>query len=281
MKIGIIPINVGLSLEQMVGTAQMVESLGYESVWTFEHVIVPEDYESKYPYNASGKMGAPPDTDFIDPLIALSHIAAHTNTLNLGTGVNILSQANPLYVAKQAASVDLVSGGRLRLGVGIGWLREEFEALGVPFARRGARFDDYMRAMRKVWSGEAFEHKSEFLNWEGFLSYPKAPDLHVVIGGNKGKAFDRVAEFGQGWFAPTTDAAELAASMQELRLACERAERDSAEIEISCMWSGRGGKEAVEELAQAGAHRLLIPIPALGADPLTGLQTVAAEVIAS
>jgi alkanesulfonate monooxygenase SsuD/methylene tetrahydromethanopterin reductase-like flavin-dependent oxidoreductase (luciferase family) len=155
MKFGIIPINIGVqSAEQMTGTAQLAEELGFESAWTFEHVIVPLDYESKYPYNASGKMGAPPETNFVDPLIALTAIAASTKTLRLGTGVNILSQTNPLLMAKQVASIDFLSGGRMMLGAGIGWLQEEFNAMGVPFERRGARFDDYVQAMRKVWSRE-------------------------------------------------------------------------------------------------------------------------------
>ena len=190
MKFGLIPVNIGVqSAEQMVGMAQLAESTGYESVWTFEHVIVPMDYSSKYPYSENGKMGAAPDANFIDPLIALSAIAASTKTLRLGTGVNILSQTNPLYMAKQAASLDMLSNGRFMLGVGIGWLKEEFEALGVPFEKRGARFDDYVSAMRKVWSGDVVEHQSEFINWSGFKSYPlptQSP-MPIVMGGIKGK----------------------------------------------------------------------------------------------
>lgn len=107
MKFGIIPVNIGVqSLEELVGTAQLAEELGFESVWTFEHVIIPLDYDSKYPYNPSGKMGAPPETNFVDPLIALTAIAAATKTIRLGTGVNILSQTNPLLMAKQVASID-------------------------------------------------------------------------------------------------------------------------------------------------------------------------------
>lgn len=169
MKVGIIPINIGVqSGGQIVETAQLVESLGYESVWTFEHVVVPVNYDSKYPYNKSGSMGAAPETNFVDPLIALAAVASATTTLRLATGVNILSQVNPIYMAKQAASLDFISNGRFMLGVGIGWLREEFEALGVPFERRGARFDDYVTGMRKIWSGEVVEHESDFISWKGF-----------------------------------------------------------------------------------------------------------------
>lgn len=133
MKIGIIPVNVGYtSAEQLVAVAQAAEAAGFESAWTFEHVMVPAEYDSRYPYSASGKMGIAPEVNFIDPLIALATIAAHTRRLRLGTGVNILPQSNPLLLAKQAASLDLVSGGRFMLGVGIGWLVEEFRAMGVP-----------------------------------------------------------------------------------------------------------------------------------------------------
>ena len=190
MKIGMIPVNVGQqSVEHMVGLAVLAEEIGFESLWTFEHVIVPVEYESKYPYDSSGKMGAEPETNFVDPLIALSAVAASTRTVRLGTGVNILPQSNPLYLAKQAASLDFVSNGRFMLGVGIGWLREEFSALGVPFERRGARFDDYVQAMRKVWGGEVVEHDSDFVQWSGFKSYPRPVQdpLPVIIGGSKGK----------------------------------------------------------------------------------------------
>ena len=173
MKIALIPINIGMqSLEQIVGLAKLAESLGFESVWTFEHVMVPVEYESRYPYSKDGKMGGGSDAAFLDPLIALTAVAAHTSTLRLGTGVNILSQTNPLLLAKQAATLDLLSNGRFMLGAGIGWLKEEFDAMGVPFERRGARYDDYVVAMRKVWSGEVVEHQSDFNNWSGFQSYP-------------------------------------------------------------------------------------------------------------
>lgn len=282
MKFGLIPVNIGVqSADQMIGMAQLAENLGYESVWTFEHVIVPNDYESKYPYDASGKMGAAPDTNFIDPLIALTAIAAQTKTIRLGTGVNILSQANPLYVAKQTASLDMISGGRFMLGVGIGWLREEFEALGVPFEKRGARFDDYVAAMRKVWSGETVEHSSEFVNWSGFKSYPLPTQnpMPVIMGGIRGKIHQRIATLGNGWYAPTSDPAELKEHMSKIKEECDKIGRDVSEIEVSCMWPGQGGKEAVEMMADAGCHRLVIPVFALGADPVAGMQKISEEVI--
>jgi probable F420-dependent oxidoreductase len=286
MKFGLVPVNIGAqSAEMMIGLAQKAESVGLESVWTFEHVIVPLEYQSKYPYNENGKMGVPPEANFIDPLVALTAIACNTKTLRLGTGVNILSQTNPLLLAKQAASLDLISGGRFMLGVGIGWLREEFRAMGVPFERRGARFDDAIEAMKKVWSGEVVEHESEFLSWSGFKSYPvpvQKPHLPVVIGGSKGKAFERIAKYGDGWFVPTTGAEELGALLTQLDEACAREGRDRSTIEISTMFSSEGqGLDAVKRFEDAGVSRLIVPLFSLGGgSPMEGLDKLGNELIA-
>jgi probable F420-dependent oxidoreductase len=282
MKFGLIPVNIGVQPEQMVGLAQLAEGSGFESVWTFEHVVVPVDYQSRYPYNDSGKMGGPPETVFIDPFVALSAIASVTKTLRLGTGVNILSQVNPLYMAKQAASLDYISGGRFELGVGIGWLREEFEALGVPFERRGARFDDYVQAMKKVWSGDVVEHKSDFLDWSGFKSYPvpaQKPHLPVVIGGATGKIYQRIARHGDGWFAPLGDPKELGGALENLKAACDAEDRDFNDIEITCMWPGVGGKDFIGALEDVGVSRVVTPLMAAGADPVAAIQKIAEEVI--
>ncbi|MEE3330756.1 MAG: LLM class F420-dependent oxidoreductase [Myxococcota bacterium] len=285
MKIGLIPVNVGVSNAQaMIGLAQLAEKLGFESVWTFEHAIVPNDYESKYPYSPDGKMGTAPETNFVDPLIALTAVAAQTKTIRLGTGVNILSQANPLYVAKQAASLDFVSNGRFELGVGIGWLREEFQAAGTPFERRGARFDDYIQAMRKVWSGDTVEHKSDFLDWTGFKSYPVPIQnpFPVVIGGTKGKAFERTARYGNGWFAPTASTEQLAPMIEKLDAACAEVGRDRAEIEVTAMWfPNPADLSDVDRYAELGVSRLIVPLPALGkGNPVENLNAFAEKVIA-
>ena len=281
MQVGVIPVNIGVqSADQVVHTARFVESLGYESVWTFEHVVVPVNYESKYPYNKSGNMGAAPETNFVDPLIALAAVAASTKTLRLATGVNILSQVNPIYMAKQAASLDFMSNGRFMLGVGIGWLREEFEALGVPFEHRGARFDDYVAGMRKIWSGEVVEHESDFISWKGFKSYPLPIQnpFPVVMGGVKGKIFKRTAQLGNGWFAPTGNPAELKGHMENLKIECDAIGRDLSEIEITCMWPGVGGEDFLGELAAVGVSRVVVPMMGDG-DPLERLNKIADEVI--
>lgn len=283
MKLGIVPINVGQrSAADIRALATHAEAAGLESVWTFEHVVVPSDYASRYPYHSSGKMGVTPHTPFYDPLVTLSFVAAVTSRLRIGTGVNILPQANPLLLAKQAATLDALSGGRLHLGLGIGWLREEYDALGVPFARRGARFDDYVRAMKKVWSGKVVEHQSEFISWSGFQSYPlplQRPHIPLVIGGTSDRAMRRVAESGDGWFSPNKDVAALAEQLSRLRRACEAANRDISEIEITAMWTLAKEPEALEEYAQLGVSRLVVPLRAAGArNPLDAIDQIASTI---
>ena len=284
MKIGLIPVNLGVgNVDQLLATCRKAEEVGVESVWTFEHVVVPLEYESKYPYSPNGKMGGSPEVNFVDPLIALAAVAAATSRLRLATGVNILSQANPLFLAKQAASLDFVSNGRFMLGVGIGWLREEFDALGVPFERRGARFDDYVVAMKKVWSGEVVEHQSDFVSWSGFKSYPlpvQKPHLPLIIGGSKGKAFERIARHGDGWFAPTPIPDQLATELKSLRAACADVGRDPASVEVSCMWAGVAqGVDGIKPFADLGVERLVVPVFAMGGNPIDALDKLG-EVIA-
>ena len=283
MKIGLIPVNIGFpNAEIITGFARQAEEAGVESLWTFEHVVVPLDYESKYPYDKSGKMAASPETNFVDPLVCLSAIAAATSRIRLGTGVNILSQANPMLIAKQAASLDFMSGGRFMLGVGIGWLEEEFRAMGVPFERRGARFDDYVQAMRKVWSGEVVEHQSDFIDWTGFKSHPRPVQdpLPLIMGGAKGKIYQRIARYGNGWYAPTRTPDDLAPRLEELARVCEEEGRPYEDIEITAMWTMHGGLDEVKIYEDMGVARLNVPLAALReANPADALGRLHDEVI--
>jgi probable F420-dependent oxidoreductase len=263
MKLGIVFINTGArSGASIIDLARRAEAAGVESVWTGEHVMIPLSYSSPYPYNDNGKMGVPAETNLVDPLITLAAVAAVTSKVRLGTGVNILPQVNPLLLAKQAASLDFMSNGRFMLGLGIGWLKEEFDAMGVPFERRGARFDDYLQAMRKVWSGEVVEHESEFLSWHNFKSYPLPVQnpLPVVIGGDKGKAFERIARYGNGWYTPRPRLEDVLHGRDEIAAACRAVDRDPAEIEITAMWHMATGLDTVRRYQDAGIHRMLVPV---------------------
>ncbi len=269
MKIGLFGINMGHAdaLATLPPLVSKLETAGFESVWTGEHVIIPEDYASRYPYNSSGKLGVPAETPFADPLITLSFIAAHTTKLRLGTGINILPQSNPMLLAKQVASLDHLSGGRLLLGLGVGWLAEEFKVMGAPFAGRGKRFDDYLAAVKKVWSGDVVEHKSAHLDWGGFRSYPlpsQRPHPPVIIGGHSPAALRRTVAMGDGWFGFTKDIAELAETLGRLRATAEAAGRDPNSIEITALWREHAkGMESLEAYRALGVSRLLLPLGSL------------------
>jgi len=283
MKIGIVSINVGgpATAENMIEIAQHAEAAGIESLWTFEHVIVPIDYASKYPYHRSGKMPITPETWFVDPLISLAHVAAATKTIRLGTGVNIFPQTNPLLFAKQAASIDALSGGRLTLGLGIGWLAEEYQALGTPFERRGARFDDYLEAVKKVWSGEVVEHESEFLSWHGFKSYPtpvQKPHPPILIGGTTTKTLQRVVNAAQGWYAPSDSQRELTKKIAELKELSAQAERPFGSIDITMNWRIAKRPDALPELEDLGITRAIVLLGASGeSDPRKAIDLIASR----
>ena len=156
MKFGVAFANIGPFVDpaEAIRLAQAAEAAGFESIWTVDHVVVPAGYRSKYPYDPSGRLPSGEGTVFPDPLIWLAYVAARTSTLRLGTGILIVPQRNPLVLAKELATLDSLSGGRMILGAGIGWLEEEFEALGVPFAGRGRRTEEAIAAMRALWSEE-------------------------------------------------------------------------------------------------------------------------------
>ena len=288
MKIGLFGINMAQvdAPDTLLPLMKRVEEMGFESVWTGEHVMIPRDYASAYPFNTSGRIGVPPETHFIDPLIALSHVAAHTTTLRLGTGINLLPQSNPLLFAKQVASLDHLSKGRILLGLGVGWLAEEFTAMGVPFAGRGRRFDDYLRAVKKVWSGVEVEHQSDYLNWSGFKSYPlpHAPSgPPIIIGGHSPAALRRTVATGDGWFAFPKSHYELSGLLGQLRDRAAAAGRDPATIEITALWRDfADGMASLETYREMGVHRLLVPLGLLArgdlGDNLERLQeTVASQ----
>lgn len=273
MDVGVVPVNAGSFLKpgRLVYLARLFEELGFESMWTFEHVIVPDEYESRYPYSPTGKLAMDGDAQFVDPLIALSFVAAATERLRLGTGVNILTQTNPLYLAKQASSIDHLSGGRLMLGLGVGWLREEFDALGVPFERRGARADEYLDAMRQAWTGETLDARGEFIDWHGFKMLPRpAQDggVPIVIGGTTDAAIRRVVARGDGWYVIHKDLDDFASNMSRLKRECERQERDIAEIELTAYWNyDREGMDGLDTYREAGVSRVLVNLAALRMGP--------------
>ena len=183
--------------------ATTAERLGFSTIWAPEHVVLLDEYASKYPYS-SGKFPGPTDTPIADPFTTLAYAAACTTKIRLATGICLVPEHNPLVLAKTVATVDQLSGGRFIFifGVGVGWPAEEFEALGVPFERRGPRTREYVEVMRKLWTERSSSHQGEFVKFTNVLSYPKPVGdngVPVWFGGESNPALRRVAEYGDGW----------------------------------------------------------------------------------
>ncbi len=287
MKFGIVPINLHLFADPdvVIPFVQRAEALGYESVWTAEHVIIPKTYTSVYPYNPDGKLPFPPDAAIIDPLVALTFIASATTRLRLGTGVNILPQMSPLYLAKWASSIDHLSKGRLMLGVGIGWLKEEFTAIGVPFERRGKRADEYLRALKAVWSGEEVNFQGEFVQWQNFMMRPKpaqAGGVPLVIGGISPSAIRRTVRYGDGWYVIGKDLDDYRTHMRALTEECAKQGRNPRDLEITAYWNyHREGVESLPVYEELGIQRLLINVHALRDRNITNaMERFANDVVA-
>jgi probable F420-dependent oxidoreductase len=178
------------------------EGAGFATLWAGEHVVMVDEPASRYPYADDGRIAVPADADWLDPMIGLSFAAAATSRIGLATGVLLLAEHNPVIVAKQAASLDVLSGGRLTLGIGVGWSREEFDALGVPFERRGARATEYAAAMRAVWREDVATFEGEFARFRDIRVNPKPVRgrVPIVLGGNSDVALGRAASWGDGWY---------------------------------------------------------------------------------
>ena len=266
MQFGIAFANSGPLAEGPTAAACMraVEAAGFDSVWTVEHVLVPADYESTYPYARSGKMPGGETVAIPDPLVWLAYVAAATETLLLGTGILILPQRNPGVVAKEIATLDRLSGGRLRLGIGVGWLEEEFDALGVPFAGRGARMDAYVAAMRALWSGEPTDLDDGYHVWNQAISLPTPTNgsVPIVIGGHSEVAARRAGRIGDGFFPGKGSPEQLAHLFTVMGQAATDAGRDPSTIEITAGAPRLDGDDplgAVAEMEALGVHRLVVP----------------------
>lgn len=253
-----------------VAMGQAAERAGFDSVWPVEHVLVPAGYESEYPYDASGKMPGNDDVDLVDPLIWLTWVGAHTTTLRLATGILVLPQRNPAIVAKEVATLDRLTGGRMILGVGAGWLAEEFAALDVPFEGRGRRLDAYIEALRTLWTQSPATLKNDFVAYDAVHSRPAPAQatVPIVIGGHSEAAARRAGRLGDGFFPGTGDVPTL---VRVMRQAAEDAGRDPDAIEVTASGAAAFGSDpvaAVQEQASLGVHRLIIPPLAFDPDAI-------------
>ena len=264
MKVGLASASsIGIDDATTIDICKRAEAAGFESVWGGEHVIIPDDIVSRYPYTEDGKIPAEPDTPIPDPLIWLAFAAAAAPTLRLGTCILIVPQRNPLILAKELATLDQLSGGRVELGLGVGWLQEEFDALGVPWERRGARNDEYINAMRKLWEGPHASFSGDFVNFERVTCSPRPVNgnIPIIVGGDTDAAIRRAIKLADGYFPGEGDIDRLSALVNRVRTGAEAAGRDPASIEINAMFGAQMAdpKRGIEEMREAGVDRMMIP----------------------
>lgn len=265
MRFGIAFANTGpyAAPEGAVALAGAAEDAGFDSVWAVEHVVVPRGYTSTYPYARGGRMPGAEDLPIPDPLVWLTWVGAHSTTLGLATGILVLPQRNPVVLAKEVATLDVMTAGRARLGVGIGWLEEEFDAIGASFADRARRTDEYIAAMRALWAEDTATFTGETVAFTEAIQRPGPVTgrVPVIVGGHSPAAARRAGRLGEGFYPAKGN---LPALLAEMRAAAEEAGRDPADIEVTAAarHAVAGGEQAADEIgrmAELGVARLVVP----------------------
>jgi probable F420-dependent oxidoreductase len=265
MKLGLLPpyrLDVAADPAWMGTFAQHADEVGFESLLTVEHVAVPVDYATRYPYNDTGRMPLADDCEIPDPLVLLAWIAGRTERLRLGTGILVLPEHHPLQLAKRVATIDRLSGGRVFLGVGVGWMREELEAVGVDPDTRGARTDEGIDALRAIWSQDEVTFEGEHFSFSRVRSHPKPAQPHVpiLVGGHAAVAARRAGERGDGFFPLGLTGELLDRRLEQMAEAARAAGRDPADVPLTTGGLlGEGTTEAaLAEAARRGAERVVL-----------------------
>jgi probable F420-dependent oxidoreductase len=263
MKIGVFPpaINPIANGDYIAATAKAAEERGFDCYWAPEHVVLFNNYQSKYPYTQDGRLAMRAGSGVLDPFLVLTHVAAHTSRIRLGTGICLVPQRNPVYTAKQVATLDFLSGGRVDFGIGIGWLKEEFAAVDAPWPNRGDRTDAYIRLMRELWTQPEATWSDEFYSLAPTLCDPKPVQdpLPVLVGGDSDAALRRAARIGNGWFGFDHDPSSVKERVGKLR---EYLEAEGRTLEgfrvIISPYTRRTDAALVEQYAEAGADELVL-----------------------
>jgi probable F420-dependent oxidoreductase len=282
MKIGVPLFRI--RPEEAARVAQRAEALGFESVWVPEHVVFPTRIASRYPYSADGVPPVTPDAPHLDPLILLAHIAATTRTIRLGTNVYLLPLRHPIVIARAAVSLDVLSGGRLSLGVGVGWLEEEFRAVGVDFATRAARARECARALRVLWMEREPVFAGRYFTFGPVYFEPKPvqkPHPPLLFGGESAAALRRAAALGDGWYGVGHTPQSAASQIAKLRALL--AERGRAADPFECTVSHGGGALTRDDAArygEAGVDRVVVLPWRRGREAEDALARLADAVIA-
>jgi probable F420-dependent oxidoreductase len=255
--LGVFGVNMGpcASPGSAAAAATLAEELGYDSLWFGEHVVAPSPRVPPSPVE--------PDYPLLDPVVALAYMAAVTRRVLLATGIIILPQRNPLVLAKELATLDVLSRGRLVFGLGVGYLEPEMRAIGVPMEGRGTRADEYLAAMRSLWADEVPAFRGRYVEFEGVDAHPRPAQspIPVVVGGHTRAAHRRTVRHGDGWYGFALDREATATNLASLREEANAAGRDMGELSITVSPTERLDSEVVSDYAELGVDRLAILPP--------------------
>ncbi len=250
--------------------SQLVESLGFESLWTIDHALMCVDYDSTYPYKTTGRTPIPADADMPDPLILMMWIAAATTTIRLGTSMLILPQRNPLILAKQVATLDRYCGGRITLGVGVGWVKEEVEILQQNFHDRGQRANEWIEILRTLWQEGLSAHDGKYFQFDNIASSPKpvqSGGIPLMIGGHSEAAARRAGRYGDEfyphWSTRGPDDSELSRLWPIVMESAERAGRspNAVSLTLTSTSDAKTSYATAEHCKELGANRVVVLPP--------------------
>jgi probable F420-dependent oxidoreductase len=267
MKFGLhysLGVGINPTIDDYIRIAQQAEALNYRSVWLGDHIVIPEQIAAPYPYTKDGAVGFARNSPWPDPFVLLAAIGVATQTILLGTSVVIVPYRNPLQVAKAVATVDLVSQGRYQFGVGIGWLKEEFDALGEPFSERAARTREYLQVMKALWSGEIAKFQGQYFSFPALHTNPlpvQKPHPPIIFGGESVAALKRIADLGDGWQPGPIPVEVFSVRLSQLQTLMAERGRTMSELSISMIGNARDLQQHPEKIAaleELGVTELLL-----------------------
>ncbi|GAB3425337.1 LLM class F420-dependent oxidoreductase [Flindersiella endophytica] len=278
MKFALYGLHRGSSAspETMARRARRAEDAGFEALWVGDHIALPVGDDT----NAADPVGQPR----IEAVVTLAHLAALTSRIRLGFGVLVLPQRQPVLLAKQLSSIDFLSGGRLTVGVGVGYVEPEFRALGVPLAERAARTDEYLSVLRTLWADASPAFDGRFVSFDGVAQQPQPvqrPHPPIVVGGHSAATYRRVVQSANGWYGWELSVEETTAALAQLEAARARHGRpsDLGEIEVSITPPGIPDLDTVRRYAEAGVHRLVLQPPTMDGTAMDDLIDLAATTL--
>ncbi len=283
MKVGVFLLASEQAADPAV-VAQKAEELGFASFWVPEHPILPVQYSSRYPASPDGRIPAAVGI-IADPFVALARASAATSTIQLGTGVCLVPERNPLLLAKEIATLDHYSGGRFLFGIGAGWLKEETEIMGGDFAHRWTQTREAILAMRELWTKEESEYHGRYYNFPAVRSFPKPaakPHPPVLLGGNSKYVFKRIVEWGDGWLPTGVSVEGIQRGRATLNELAKKAGRDPQSLDVIAFGQpGQfGDREEIKTLEKAGISHATIWLKRMkGTEVLAELQELARRVL--